>query len=158
MLNAYALRPGGGGIVAQQPGDSALRPNPYSLVYLIFDRNVTLFLHSCIDKFHPFLIPAKFRTLHPLKLQQVFLTFFTAIKCIFQPLWAFFQTEKKIPYPFIYFSYWIPFPFIYLKSKEGPFRAEPPSIDRCRKYPPGELNRLVSYVLDFENGFFVLLV
>ena len=100
MLNAYALRPGGGGIVAQQPGDSALRPNPYSLVYLIFDRNVTPFLHSCIDKFHPFLIPAKFRTLHPLKLQQVFLTFFTAIKCIFQPLWAFFQTEKKNSLPF----------------------------------------------------------
>ena len=173
MLNAYALRPGGGGIITKQTG--RLRPEAQPSLSCIPHfwpgENLPLSYTVLLTNATPFSFLRSFvLTLHLLKrLQHVFLTFFTASICIFQPLWAFFHTEKKIPYPFIYFSYWIPYPFIYLKPKKCPFWAELPRVDHCRKYPrgnltglflmswlwkcvfcaPGETRRYISYIVQY---------
>ena len=145
MLNAYALRPGGGGIITKQTG--RLRPEAQPLLssiphfwpaenlplsYTVLLTNATSFSY----------LRSIGLTLHLLKrLLQVFLTFFTATKSIFQPSRAFFQIEKYL-YPFIYFSYWIPYPFIYLKPKKCPFWADLPRVDDCRRYSRGNLTGL----------------
>ena len=49
-----------------------------------------------------------------------FVNFFTAIKCICLPFWAFFTKQNdRFSYPFIYYNIWNPYPLIYLKPEKG---------------------------------------